>query len=784
MRFILAAVAFVASVIMLIVGGVQYSQAANVSEVTAVGTADSTAPITVISHDILASRAGTQSMELTGDGEIFVAVGRTDDVTAWVGDALHNTVTLGETADSSNGHTTDLTFTETGTEATVPSPAGNDLWFEEHTGEGSLSLDLVVSPGYSVLIASDGTAPAPSTIEISWPFGGYAPMVGPLLTAGLILLVLALALLAWALLHRRRVKREDALAAKRDGAKAAAIGTEADAQGADAQGTSVGPWSPVPWVDSVAAAEPEPAAPVAETETESAPSIAPTEATPAAAAPEERPESRPEAFAPPVTPVAPVTEPEPEPEPASTPVNEASPFAPPVGGASTAEPAVEAEPVIASEPEPASDSDAVTELEPVAQPETAVAEPQPVTADDSSENSPKPQATAAEATSESSPESGEAEEESKWRRPRGRNRSSAPKRQFFVAPLMVVASLTLAGCAPQYWPTEWTNTEIAPTGTPTSTVEAALIEEGAMPPTLNEAQLEQVIADAAALAAEADAALDASILEPRFTADALQNRTAVYKAKTADDSLSGPVPFPTGDIVYAVPEATDSWPRVVFAVVNPGEDAGEGASPAAVMLVQEDPRANFKVASLTELAAGVALPEAAPVSVGAPSIANLEGDLVLAPDQLAAAYADIIAKGDASEYAALFDPNNDALRSQVNDAYRDGLSEELDPEVISISFAYAATGTEPIGITSIDGGAIVAVSIAETETLEAANDRALITVAGRTAALSGVETSETGFVRTYTDQLLFYVPSAETGGTIQFLGVSQSMTDAKEIEES
>lgn len=730
MRFILAAVAFVASAIMLIVGGVQYSQAANVSEVTAVGTTDSTAPITVISHDILASRAGTQSLELTGDGEIFVAVGRTDDVTAWVGDAQHNTVTLGETADRSNGHTTDLVFTEAGTEPTVPSPAGNDLWFEEHTGEGTLSLDLVVSPGYSVLITSDGTEPAPSTIEISWPFGGYAPMVGPLLTAGAILLVVAIALLAWALLHRRNIKREEALAAKTSGATpAVAAGSETDARS-----TATEPWSPVPWVDSPAMQAPDTEAAAAiedqsTDEPEITPAVEPEVVTAAAE---------------PVVAVDPATEAL-EPEQAGGPVNEASPFAPPVDDA--------------SEPETAALETDESQSAPDTEPDA----------------SPEPDAT---------PESGTAEEDTKWRRPRGRNRASAPKRQFFVAPLMVVASLTLAGCAPQYWPAEWTNAEIAPTGTPTSTVEAAIIEEGALPPTLNEAQLGNVIAEAAALATEADAAQDASILEPRFTADALQNRTAMYKAQQSDETLAGPVPFPTGDIVYAVPEATDTWPRVVFAVVNPGEDAAEGASPAAVMLVQEDARSNFKVASLTDLAAGVALPEAAPVSVGAPSITNLEGDLVMAPEEVAAAYADIIAKGDASEFAALFDPTNDALRSQVNDAYRDGLSEELDPEVISISFAYAATDTAPIGITSIDGGAIVAVSIAETETLEAANDRALITVAGRTAALSGVETSETGFVRTYTDLLLFYVPSAETGGLIQFLGVSQAMTDAKEIEES
>jgi hypothetical protein len=86
-------------------------------------------------------------------------------------------------------------------------------------------------------------------------------------------------------------------------------------------------------------------------------------------------------------------------------------------------------------------------------------------------------------------------------------------------------------------------------------------------------------------------------------------------------------------------------------------------------------------------------------------------------------------------------------------------------------------------MVALDDGAIIAVSITETETVSAANDRARITVSGATAALSGIETTEYGFERTYTDQLLFYVPSAETGGQVQFLGVSQALTSASELSE-
>ncbi|WP_193128400.1 hypothetical protein [Gulosibacter sediminis] len=373
------------------------------------------------------------------------------------------------------------------------------------------------------------------------------------------------------------------------------------------------------------------------------------------------------------------------------------------------------------------------------------------------------------------------DDDSKWRRPRGRNRSSAPRRSFLIAPVAMVVGLTLAGCAPQYWPAEWTNAELQPTGTATSTVDAALLDEGAHPPALNMEQIQNVVTEAADLANQADGELDASVLEPRFEGDALAERIALYKAKKADSELPSPAAFPTGDVVYAVPESTDEFPRTIFVVVNANADASE--APFGVMLVQDTARDNFKVASLTQLAANVSLPESAPTSIGSASIRDLPGDLVVAPSDLAGAYADVIANGSDSQYASLFSAENDTLRSQVNQEYRDAQTEALDPEATDVEFKYEGTDTAPLGMVSLDDGAIIAVSINEIETVSAANDRARITVSGATAALSGIETTEYGFTRTYTDQLLFYVPSAETGGEVQFLGVSQAMTSASELSE-
>ncbi|WP_282825666.1 hypothetical protein [Gulosibacter sediminis] len=785
MRFILAAVAFVASVVALVVGGIQFVGAAQATTVTADGTTDSGAPVIVINDDVFSSRAGLQDIRIEGDGAINVIIGRTSDIEAWVGDARHDEVTLDEDSTHSREHI-GLKFTESGTEETVPNPIGNDLWYEEHEGEGSVQLSTVVAPGYSMLITSNGDNPAPSTVSVTWPLGGYAPMSGPLLVIGAVLFVLALALLWWALAHRRRVKRQLASATRKRGRSAAVA-----AAGADANGE----WSVVPWYDEVAEAAQLRADNVAAggelVVDEDAPIEFPVE--PATAPVPVSPEpvvTEPVASEPAVA--GPVVEAVEEPPVEATAFDEPSDVAASTEEVpvveDTAEPVEPVEPELADAPnsafappsEASSDTWTAAELgdasEPVVEPE-----PEETVSHDDVEPEPEPEPEPESAPAPEVPAAPASDDDSKWRRPRGRNRSSAPRRSFLIAPVAMVVGLTLAGCAPQYWPAEWTNAELQPTGTATSTVDAALLDEGAHPPALNMEQIQNVVTEAADLANQADGELDASVLEPRFEGDALAERIALYKAKKADSELPSPAAFPTGDVVYAVPESTDEFPRTIFVVVNANADASE--APFGVMLVQDTARDNFKVASLTQLAANVSLPESAPTSIGSASIRDLPGDLVVAPSDLAGAYADVIANGSDSQYASLFSADNDTLRSQVNQEYRDAQTEALDPEATDVEFKYEGTDTAPLGMVSLDDGAIIAVSINEIETVSAANDRARITVSGATAALSGIETTEYGFTRTYTDQLLFYVPSAETGGEVQFLGVSQAMTSASELSE-
>lgn len=153
-------------------------------------------PVVVLGGDVLATREGRQTITITDDGPITAVVGRTSDVVGWIGEADSATVVVED-----DGLGLDVVD---GTEDSVPAIGGSDLWVQETTGEGEVSLELAAPLDYSVAIVSDGTAAAPSDVRIDWPNERSMPLFGPLMTAGFALAALALLLLLLAVRTHRR----------------------------------------------------------------------------------------------------------------------------------------------------------------------------------------------------------------------------------------------------------------------------------------------------------------------------------------------------------------------------------------------------------------------------------------------------------------------------------------------------------------------------------------------------------------------------------------------------
>lgn len=155
------------------------------------------------------------------DQPVTLAVGRTEDVVAWVGTSAHTRITGLESWDALAVEDVEQTAegeaTDAAEDAGVPDPAGSDLWVTEQTGTGTAEMSWADRDGrWSLLAATDGTAPAPQ-ISLTWPVDVRTPWLVPGLVVGAVLLLAGAALLILDLLAARELRRREAALAESDG---------------------------------------------------------------------------------------------------------------------------------------------------------------------------------------------------------------------------------------------------------------------------------------------------------------------------------------------------------------------------------------------------------------------------------------------------------------------------------------------------------------------------------------------------------------------------------------
>lgn len=183
-RFYTAVVLFAVSAIALAVGFGQQiffraeSAIVETIDVTAGGSAQ--APLTVIDGTTLAAHEGKVTVALDGTSGSFAAVAPSADVDAWVANTVANRVT---------GTGADLNVQRVGKDASAPNPAGSDLWIQEQASTSSLQMLADTPSTSSILIASNGTNPAPTSITLTWPNVNPRPWALPLTVTGYLLLI-------------------------------------------------------------------------------------------------------------------------------------------------------------------------------------------------------------------------------------------------------------------------------------------------------------------------------------------------------------------------------------------------------------------------------------------------------------------------------------------------------------------------------------------------------------------------------------------------------------------
>ncbi|MBT2595800.1 hypothetical protein [Arthrobacter sp. ISL-72] len=191
LRFKTAVALVLLGLLTLLAGVGQKTIWAPAETVTASAPSDGTAPLTVIDQKLRTLHGGTVKINVKGEGSFMLAAGRPDDVDAWVGKTAHNTVS-GVSEDNKA-----LQLAHTDGEAAAPSPAGSDLWVstENASGELNYTWSAPADGEWSLLLASDGTKPAPSSISMTFPNDTSTPWAVPLMVLGALLILAGLALL-------------------------------------------------------------------------------------------------------------------------------------------------------------------------------------------------------------------------------------------------------------------------------------------------------------------------------------------------------------------------------------------------------------------------------------------------------------------------------------------------------------------------------------------------------------------------------------------------------------
>lgn len=354
-------------------------------------------------------------------------------------------------------------------------------------------------------------------------------------------------------------------------------------------------------------------------------------------------------------------------------------------------------------------------------------------------------------------------------------RAVSGRRAFAVLPAVAVSALLFSGCSADAWP------EFAPTPTPTASA-TVVVPEGQQAPAVTKPQAERILTRIAETVAEADDSLDEQLAATRLDGAALAARSTNYRLRDKIDDYEAPAAILTKPLEIVLPQAYDGWPRSVMAVV----DDDESKTASIMVLTQADAWAPYKLSYIASLEASTTMPDLPPWYIGAVQPAPNSQFLALAPEDVAAAYSDIINKGEDSEFYDMFEAEGDELRERIMVDRQDRLDEfnKTAAKTGSLTFASKPGSFAPFALATVESGAIVAVNINETDTVKPTNEDAVIKLAkNRTVkALAGADQSATGFRTTFTDQVFFYVPTQGSTEKIRLLGYSSDILDAKVIQ--
>lgn len=392
--------------------------------------------------------------------------------------------------------------------------------------------------------------------------------------------------------------------------------------------------------------------------------------------------------------------------------------------------------------------------------------------------------------------------DSSEQKPKKRTKRGKQAQRIALPAVGLVLAFGVTACSPSYWPD-------LGGAQPEESAEPEGSEPNAAPVPVSGQQIDRIIQRLSETTGGADDALDADALAGRFTGDALAQRAANYQIREDLPTYEVVPPRITDEgLDYDLVQSTEGWPRTMFITVASAsgadaaaaEDAGEATEEAeaaetdagteqasspslALLMTQQSPQENYAVSRVIALRGGITMPDAAPVEEGTALLSADQQGLVLAPAEVGDAFATVLQEGPESAAAENFDiAEDDALTTRGGEAWRAQSQRDADDDDRTVQYSVSvAQGEEsPVSLSTGTGGALVATTVIENRIEDADGGRWQPKAEGAVTALTGIEGNVDRLERQVAHQMLFFVPSAESGDKIQILGVTTELVGASE----
>ncbi|MFK4760816.1 glycosyl transferase [Microbacterium sp. ZW T5_45] len=384
------------------------------------------------------------------------------------------------------------------------------------------------------------------------------------------------------------------------------------------------------------------------------------------------------------------------------------------------------------------------------------------------------------------PADADASEEPKTPRETGRAEGTSerravrtPRRRWIAVPALALTAVLAAGCSADSWPQL---DAASPTPSPTPTV---IAPENQKPPAVTEGQAKLILEKISSTLADADASMDIELAKTRLEGAALAARSTEYALRTAIPETAVPAAIPTDDVEVVLPEATDRWPRTVLML---SQSSGDDTVPPVILtMTQQDPWSDYKISNIAEMSADVVLPEVVAPWLGTSLVPDDSAFLTIAPGELADAFADVVDSGEQSTSYSAFDELSQSFATSIRDSRQSLVQNLIDKgaqETAKTAFDMTASDEAPVSLATLDSGAIVAVSLIESQTITPASEDVSIRFGDdpKVKALTGVTESSKGIIERYGFQLFFAVPAQGDTEPIRLLAFRQDLLSAEVIQ--